>query len=358
MNQKTWPLRDLQEEQGNYCLVLNTWTFPRAFMHIDNAVAEFPIRLLETGKETRSFQDLMLPQILLLLPSSWFSIMGKMEWAVQNLRQSTFQSSEGGVIRTMTLHGFAQCWISTISSPITYSRQLTDELFFTHTWRFFYNPDWCGGWCTIPSLSFLWWWSRIKGGEDTSLLMQTFLRREIRQWYHSKRLSGHVGISSNILHAFLHHSWILYYASSVPGRKWERDILTPASLSLVVREWDSHLEEKAMSCGAVFFLCGSLWDGAADSVTVWFSQTNNAVDSYACHTAGLCWSCGFIYSPTNSLHFTRSWNHGPKTGRNVWTCTFLYYVVIFLNFSPFEQETESVERHSLSAASRGSVLLP
>ncbi len=29
-----------------------------------------------------------------------------------------------------------------------------------------------------------------------------------------------------------------------------------------------HLEKMAMSNGAVFFLCGGLWDGAAESVTV------------------------------------------------------------------------------------------
>lgn len=36
------------------------------------------------------------------------------------------------------------------------------------------------------------------------------------------------------------------------------------------REEGGHLEEMAMSSGAVFSLCGGLWDGAAESVTVRF----------------------------------------------------------------------------------------
>lgn len=43
-----------------------------------------------------------------------------------------------------------------------------------------------------------------------------------------------------------------------PWRWWERK-----------GEERGHLEKMAMSSGAVFFLCGGLWDGAAESVTVW-----------------------------------------------------------------------------------------
>lgn len=68
MNQTTWPPRDPRGEQGNKCLVLKTWTFPRALAHRDNVMAEIPFQLFQTGKETRRFPDLTSPQILLVLP--------------------------------------------------------------------------------------------------------------------------------------------------------------------------------------------------------------------------------------------------------------------------------------------------
>lgn len=102
MNQTTRPPRDPHGEQGNKCLALKTRTFPRALVHRDNVMAEFPLWLFQTGKETRSFQDLTWLQILLVLPSFCFPGTGKMEWAVL---YKTFgrvlslwcQSFEGGV---------------------------------------------------------------------------------------------------------------------------------------------------------------------------------------------------------------------------------------------------------------------
>ena len=42
----TWPPRDPHGEQGNKCLVLKTWTFPRALAHRDNVMAEFPFPIV------------------------------------------------------------------------------------------------------------------------------------------------------------------------------------------------------------------------------------------------------------------------------------------------------------------------
>lgn len=65
MNQTTWPPRDpLKKEEINAAC----WAFPRASECRTNAVAEFPVCFLQTGEETRSFQDLMLSQILLIIP--------------------------------------------------------------------------------------------------------------------------------------------------------------------------------------------------------------------------------------------------------------------------------------------------
>lgn len=42
--------------------------FPRASESRNNAAVEFPVPFFQTGEETRSFQDLMLSQIPLIIP--------------------------------------------------------------------------------------------------------------------------------------------------------------------------------------------------------------------------------------------------------------------------------------------------
>lgn len=69
MNQTTRPCRDPPGEQGNKYSSLKTAGVPGALgTRRNNVMVEFPLGLFQTGEETRSFQDLTPPQILLVIP--------------------------------------------------------------------------------------------------------------------------------------------------------------------------------------------------------------------------------------------------------------------------------------------------
>lgn len=178
MNQTTWPPRDPLGEQGNKCLVLKMWTFPRALSHRNNVMVEFPLQLFQTGKETRRFQDLTSPQILLVIPFfllsrhggkgiSYYKTFGRVLLLVSVFWRGSktpvtwqwlFRTTEFQLYH-LQLPTQAKWLMSNFSSirdsPVKLRLDVKNDILY------------------LPHGA-LWWGSCIKGSEDTCLLMLTF----------------------------------------------------------------------------------------------------------------------------------------------------------------------------------------